>query len=629
MSLKLKIYTISLIPLLFLFIFEAISISEMWKTYANAQLTNINMELSNIISLTIHEIQKERGATAGYLNNSITLKELEKQRQATDPYFNELKNKYRTFDVPNEYKEEILNAIEIFEKIRIKILKKEVAASDATREFINIISKLIQYHGVVAEQSIFGEIASSNYTLLELESTKELAGQFRARAMSILSKDEPISSNDLNVIQDLVIGMKVKLTSKTLNLTIQSQNLRKEFLESDSWKQSQETYKRIKENQNVGKFNISPPFFFENITNAINLLDMVIKAQLQETKKTVKNRFEEMKKKIIYNIIVFFSIAFTVTLSVLKISRNITSKLQQINYDMTCGIKEITTLANIITKSSLTLASSSNQQSSSIQESSASMNEIEAMIKRNSDDAKGATLIANNSLEKINTAVDNIVEMTRALQKISQSNTTLSHQIVETNSKFYDISNIIKQIGEKTSIINDIVFQTKLLSFNASVEAARAGEHGKGFAVVAEEVGNLAQMSGNASREIYQMLESSILAVDTVTHEQKDKMDQLLVSNNTTIQIGVDLGVKLEKYLKELLPQISNLKNNIDQISLASTEQLKGVNEIGIAIEQANNSARETSEISNESSDVVQKLDKNLNNFSSIVSDLKNLISGK
>ncbi|MBC7465119.1 MAG: hypothetical protein H7256_03945 [Bdellovibrio sp.] len=50
----------------------------------------------------------------------------------------------------------------------------------------------------------------------------------------------------------------------------------------------------------------------------------------------------------------------------------------------------------------------------------------------------------------------------------------------------------MEEIGNKTKVINDIVFQTKLLSFNASVEAARAGEHGKGFAVVAEEVGKLA-----------------------------------------------------------------------------------------------------------------------------------------
>ena len=61
----------------------------------------------------------------------------------------------------------------------------------------------------------------------------------------------------------------------------------------------------------------------------------------------------------------------------------------------------------------------------------------------------------------------------------------------ESNKEIQEIVKVIAEIGNKTKVINDIVFQTKLLSFNASVEAARAGENGKGFAVVAEEVGKL------------------------------------------------------------------------------------------------------------------------------------------
>lgn len=96
------------------------------------------------------------------------------------------------------------------------------------------------------------------------------------------------------------------------------------------------------------------------------------------------------------------------------------------------------------------------------------------------------------------------------MREIDSSNKELVKEIERNNTELTKITNMISEINEKTQVINDIVFQTKLLSFNASVEVVRAGEHGKGFAVVAEEVGNLASMSGKASLDISEMLETSI-----------------------------------------------------------------------------------------------------------------------
>ncbi|MEC9283174.1 MAG: methyl-accepting chemotaxis protein, partial [Bdellovibrionota bacterium] len=81
--------------------------------------------------------------------------------------------------------------------------------------------------------------------------------------------------------------------------------------------------------------------------------------------------------------------------------------------------------------------------------------------------------------------------------------------IEEANKKLNELGSIFEEISSKTSVINDIVFKTQLLSFNASIEAARAGQHGRGFSVVAEEIGNLAQMSGKSATEISNLLSSS------------------------------------------------------------------------------------------------------------------------
>jgi methyl-accepting chemotaxis protein len=82
-------------------------------------------------------------------------------------------------------------------------------------------------------------------------------------------------------------------------------------------------------------------------------------------------------------------------------------------------------------------------------------------------------------------------------------------QVSESNARLEGLIKVIEDIQSKTKVINDIVFETRLLSFNASIEAARAGVHGKGFAVVAEEVGKLAAVSGKAAEEINALLASS------------------------------------------------------------------------------------------------------------------------
>ena len=123
------------------------------------------------------------------------------------------------------------------------------------------------------------------------------------------------------------------------------------------------------------------------------------------------------------------------------------------------------------------------------------------MVNKSVDNANSSTEKANLSHEIATEGRESVNQMRLSMQDIENSINHMSHQVGESNEQIENIVKIIGEISNKTAIINDIVFQTKLLSFNASVEAARAGEHGKGFAVVAEEVGNLAQMSGTAAKE--------------------------------------------------------------------------------------------------------------------------------
>jgi methyl-accepting chemotaxis protein len=124
------------------------------------------------------------------------------------------------------------------------------------------------------------------------------------------------------------------------------------------------------------------------------------------------------------------------------------------------------------------------------------------------------------------------------------------------------VINQIQDISKKTELINDIVFQTKLLSFNASVEAARAGEQGKGFSVVAEEVGNLATMSGNAANEITSMLGASIQKVSKIVENSQNLMSSLIKKSRSKIEMGHQTSVDCSVALEEIVKNVSSLAIN-------------------------------------------------------------------
>jgi len=147
--------------------------------------------------------------------------------------------------------------------------------------------------------------------------------------------------------------------------------------------------------------------------------------------------------------------------------------------------------------------------------------EINAMINKTSDNAKDLNKEAIRLREMSAKGGEIVAEMVRSSREIKEGSEHFKMQMQESIGELSRSMNIIKEIADKTQRINSIVFQTKLLSFNASVEAARAGEHGKGFAVVAEEVGKLAVLSGDIANEIALIVDRSVSSVGEAIESTK------------------------------------------------------------------------------------------------------------
>jgi methyl-accepting chemotaxis protein len=201
-------------------------------------------------------------------------------------------------------------------------------------------------------------------------------------------------------------------------------------------------------------------------------------------------------------------------------------------------------------------------------------------------------------------------------------------QIEESNREMSEIIKVITEIGNKTKVINDIVFQTKLLSFNASVEAARAGEHGKGFAVVAEEVGNLAQMSGDAAKEITSMLDGSIQRVGQIVSGTQSKVERLIATGREKVELGTRRANSCGEVLAEFVSRTGLVNQMVQEIAKASQEQSQGVAEITRALNELEQVSQQNAHTSVQCSGSAEDLKRQAGRLKQIVSLLTETVQG-
>ncbi|NQZ19934.1 MAG: hypothetical protein HRT44_11855 [Bdellovibrionales bacterium] len=176
--------------------------------------------------------------------------------------------------------------------------------------------------------------------------------------------------------------------------------------------------------------------------------------------------------------------------------------------------------------------------------------------------AAEATVLTNVNKQMAEKGIQNLKDLVAAIGNISQANQNVVSTVNKSNDDLTNISLMISEIAEKTSQINDIVFQAKLLSFNASVEAARAGEHGRGFAVVAEEIGSLAVRSGSAADEINQMVTTYQGQIQDIV----EASSTAIVNNVKMASEKIDLGQNLASSCTETFDLVVKNSDQVNSI---------------------------------------------------------------
>ncbi|QCU90215.1 methyl-accepting chemotaxis protein [Thiomicrorhabdus sediminis] len=229
------------------------------------------------------------------------------------------------------------------------------------------------------------------------------------------------------------------------------------------------------------------------------------------------------------------------------------------------------------------------QQAAAIEQTSATMEEMNAAVQNNTENAMQASEVVEQVQGESGKAQDVMTRTIEAMDSIQASSS---------------------EIAEIVTLIDSIAFQTNLLALNAAVEAARAGEHGRGFAVVAGEVRSLAQKSADAAKDIKNLIDSSVQRISQ----------------------GTELARASGEVQKEIMVSINNVAEMIHQINAASQEQAEGVSQVHQAISEIDSATQANAalvESTSSSADNMSSQAASLNEYMSFFKTGKSVTQAK
>ena len=210
---------------------------------------------------------------------------------------------------------------------------------------------------------------------------------------------------------------------------------------------------------------------------------------------------------------------------------------------------------------------SSNEAAASLEETAAAIEEITSNIRNNTE---------------------NIAKMAKYSNEITKASSEGEKLANSTTTAMDEINTQVNLVNDAISVIDQIAFQTNILSLNAAVEAATAGEAGKGFAVVAQEVRNLANRSAEAAKEIKDIVEGATLKANE----------------------GKDIASRMIEGYKGLNNSIEQTINLISDVEMSSKEQLLGIEQINDAVNQLDQQTQQNAMIASQTQDIAVGTDE-------------------
>ncbi|GHB61828.1 methyl-accepting chemotaxis protein [Psychrosphaera saromensis] len=591
--------------------------------------------LQSVLSV-VHELQKERGYTAGFMNSNgeKNKNELRNQRTATQKSVQQLIKIVKEIPVTPSGKkivDEFIQGYSQIKSLQNKVDSKTINSSTAITQYTELNELGLHFVVQTSKNTYDPLIATELFSVYNLSSFKEKLGIERAILSTVFTNDQfsrELSDKHLTVItkQDVFKKESLEIAPKKLMAIIQASFDAPEARAVEEFRnkvRSQDSNYNISASQ---WFNASTKYIelqAKTETELLNIIDKTAIESIEEAQSLLIRQSLILTAGLIATALLFMalrlrkrqSVAIDGTISYILENKDLTRVIEVISEDelgnIAVNVNKILTLISedftmfsntskniTVSVHETAIAISQSQsnlllQQANVQTIASAAEEMSTNVQVISESMKDNAANVNLVLEESQSGKKSVEEAVTVIRRSADEMSNSAEAIEQLNQKVGNISSMVE-------LIKSIADQTNLLALNAAIEAARAGEQGRGFAVVAEEVRNLAKRTQDSTEEISSLV-LELQESATTSYEVINVGKEFAIS-------GAEKAAQIENVLNVIVDKIAAIQEVTDSVSMNTSDQSDAILEVNknilIIYEQSSENVIGAESVANEAKNI-------------------------